>query len=60
MGGSDQNATTGSRAAYYREQARQIRALVNLVIHPEVKSELLELADQFERLAESAKADTSA
>jgi hypothetical protein len=48
-----------SRAAYYREQGRQIRALVSLVIHPEVKAELLELAEQFERLAELAdhKAD---
>lgn len=45
---------TDSRAAYYREQGRQIRALVNLMIHPEVKAELLELAEQFERLAEQA------
>ncbi len=44
-------AETESRAGYYREQARQIRALVNLVIHPEVKAELLGLAEQFERLA---------
>lgn len=43
-----------SRAAYYREQGRQIRALINLVIHPEVKAELHELAEQFERLAEQA------
>jgi hypothetical protein len=43
-----------SRAAYYREQVRQIRALVNLVIHPETKAELLELAVQFERLAAEA------
>ena len=59
MAGGDQNAKTESRAAYYREQARQIRALVNLVIHPEVKGELLELADQFERLAESADGKTA-
>ena len=58
MGGGDESVKTESRAAYYREQARQIRALVNLVIHPEVKGELLELADQFERLAESAQAKT--
>ncbi|HLI22166.1 MAG TPA: hypothetical protein VKV32_13660 [Stellaceae bacterium] len=44
-----------SRAASYRDQAKQIRALVNLVIHPEVKTELLELADQFERLADEAE-----
>lgn len=56
MGGGDDSAKTESRAAYYREQARQIRALVALVIHPEVKQELLELADQFERLAASADA----
>jgi hypothetical protein len=43
-----------SRAGYYREQGRQIRALVNLVIHPEVQAELLELAEQFERLAVQA------
>jgi hypothetical protein len=42
---------TESRADYYREQGRQIRALVSLVISPEVKKELLELAEQFERLA---------
>lgn len=47
-------AKSDSRADYYREQGRQIRALVNLVIHPEVKAELLELAEQFERLAEQA------
>lgn len=48
-------AEAGTRAASYREQARQIRALVNLVIHPEVKTELLELAEQFERLADQAE-----
>lgn len=46
---------TESRADYYREQGRQIRALINLVIHPEVKAELLELAEQFERLATQAE-----
>jgi len=45
---------TESRADYYREQGRQIRALVSLVISPEVKAELLELAEQFERLATQA------
>ncbi|HWE73974.1 MAG TPA: hypothetical protein VG328_12495 [Stellaceae bacterium] len=45
---------TESRADYYREQGRQIRALVNLVISPDVKQELLELAEQFERLAVQA------
>jgi len=48
-------AEAETRAASYREQARQIRALVNLVVHPEVKSDLLELAEQFERLAERAE-----
>jgi hypothetical protein len=43
-----------SRANYYREQGRQIRALVTLVISPDVKQELLELAEQFERLATQA------
>jgi hypothetical protein len=47
-------AETESRAAYYREQGRQIRALINLVLSAEVKAELLELAEQFERLAEQA------
>ena len=47
-------AEVESRAAYYREQGRQIRALISLVISPDVKAELLELADQFERLAEQA------
>lgn len=47
-----------SRADYYREQGRQIRALVSLVISPDVKQELLELAEQFERLA--AQADHAA
>jgi len=42
---------TESRADYYREQGRQIRALVNLVVSAEIKAELLELAEQFERLA---------
>jgi hypothetical protein len=45
---------TESRADYYREQGRQIRALVSLVVSPEVKQELLELAEQFERLATQA------
>jgi hypothetical protein len=49
---------TESRAEYYREQGRQIRALVSLVISPDVKQELLELAEQFERLA--AQADHAA
>jgi hypothetical protein len=44
-----------SRANYYREQGRQIRALVSLVISADVKAELLELADQFERLARQAE-----
>lgn len=44
-----------ARADYYREQGRQIRALVNLVISAEVKAELLELAEQFERLAVQAE-----
>jgi len=44
-----------SRADYYREQGRQIRALVSLVISAEVKAELLELAEQFERLAAQAE-----
>lgn len=43
-----------SRADYYREQGRQIRALISLVISIEVKAELLELAEQFERLATQA------
>jgi hypothetical protein len=43
-----------SRAAYYREQARQIRALIALVVSPDVKKELLTIAEQFERLAETA------
>ena len=47
-----------SRADYYREQGRQIRALVSLVVSAEVKAELLELAVQFERLA--AQADHAA
>ena len=47
-------AEAESRAAYYREQGRQIRALISLVISPDVKVELLELAEQFERLAEQA------
>jgi hypothetical protein len=51
-------ADTESRAGYYREQGRQIRALVSLVISPDVKQELLELAEQFERLA--AQADHAA
>ena len=53
VGGLHRKMTEESRAAYYREQGRQIRALVSLVIHPEVKAEL-ELAEQFERLAEMA------
>ena len=48
-------AEAGTRAASYREQARQIRALVSLVVHREVQTELLELAEQFERLAERAE-----
>jgi hypothetical protein len=44
-----------SRAAYYREQARQIRALISLVVSPEVKVELRAIAEQFERLAETAQ-----
>jgi hypothetical protein len=44
-----------TRAAYYREQGRQLRALVNLVVSNEVKAELLELAEQFERLAARAE-----
>ena len=51
-------AEAESRADYYREQGRQIRALVSLVISAEVKAELLELAEQFERLA--AQADHAA
>lgn len=46
---------TESRADYYREQGRQIRALISLVISVEVKAELLELAEQFERLAVQAE-----
>jgi hypothetical protein len=45
---------TKCRADYYREQGRQIRALISLVISPDVKAELLELAEQFERLATQA------
>jgi hypothetical protein len=52
-------AETESRAGYYREQGRQIRALVNFVVNPEVKAELLELAEQFERLAEMADHKTA-
>jgi len=48
-------AEAESRADYYREQGRQIRALVSLVISAEVKAELLELAEQFERLAMQAE-----
>ncbi|HEY3918744.1 MAG TPA: hypothetical protein VGL83_13180 [Stellaceae bacterium] len=48
-----------SRAIYYREQARQIRALISLVIHSEVKAELAELADQFERLATAADSNAT-
>jgi hypothetical protein len=44
-----------SRADYYREQGRQIRALVSLVISAGAKAELLELAEQFERLAAQAE-----
>jgi len=47
-------AEAESRANHYREQGRQIRALVSLVISAEVKAELLELAEQFERLATQA------
>jgi hypothetical protein len=43
-----------SRATYYREQARQIRALIALVVISDVKWELLAIAEQFERLAETA------
>ena len=43
-----------SRANYYREQARQIRALIALVVSPDVKLELHAIAEQFERLAENA------
>jgi hypothetical protein len=49
---------TEFRAGYYREQGRQIRALISLVISADVKAELLELAEQFERLA--AQADHAA
>jgi len=48
-----------SRAVYYREQALQIRALVPLVVSVDIKAELLELAAQFERLADSADRATS-
>lgn len=44
-----------SRADYYREQARQLRALVNLMTQPGLRAELLEIAEQFERLAGQAE-----
>jgi hypothetical protein len=48
-------AEAESRANQYREQGRQIRALVSLVISAQVRAELLELAKQFERLAAQAE-----
>jgi hypothetical protein len=46
--------TPEERAAHYRDQAKQMRAMAEKTTIPEIKQQLLDLAAQYERLAESA------
>lgn len=43
-----------SRAEHYREIADSLLRLARQTRHPEVRQELLELAERFERIAEHA------
>jgi hypothetical protein len=44
-----------SRAEYYREIADSLARLARQTRHPDVKQELLDLAERFERIAEHAE-----
>jgi hypothetical protein len=46
--------TPQERAAFYRRQAMEIRAVADKVVDPTRKRELLDIARQFARLAERA------
>jgi hypothetical protein len=47
-------------AAQYRSIAAQIRAMAQETITPEIRVELMTLAEQFERLADLAEAKAAA
>lgn len=44
-----------SRAEHYREVAASLVRLAHQTRHPEVKQELLDLAERFERIAEHSE-----
>jgi hypothetical protein len=44
-------ALDGSRAEYYREKARHVRALADNAVSPGLKQEYSEIAEQYDRLA---------
>jgi hypothetical protein len=43
----------GVRGARYRDQAAQLRRIVEAAATPQIRDKLLDLADQIERLAET-------
>jgi hypothetical protein len=43
------------RAARYRQEAKEIRAIANRATVPDLQRELLKIADRYDRLAESAE-----
>jgi hypothetical protein len=47
-------------AAQYRSTATEVRAMAQLAITPEIRAELLTLAEQFELLAERSEANAAA
>jgi hypothetical protein len=52
-------AFDGSRAQFYRDQARQIREIAEACVVPEIKEQLERVARQYEALARPPKKDTS-
>ena len=48
------NSENQSRAAHYREIANSLNQLARQTRHFEIKQELLDLAERFERIAEHA------
>jgi hypothetical protein len=46
-------------AEFYRKRAARLRKIAESIKHPKTKVELLELAAQFEKLAEFSKATHS-
>jgi hypothetical protein len=51
----EENHTPGMRAARYRDEAREIRAFAARSPTPDIKRQLLDVAERYEHLAERAE-----